>query len=112
MSLSSLLETDKELRAYLRQLVEKPRLASSQTPNLLAPPRSTNFALVGTAFDYLLRWRLQYQNRLPSVRGWVAENALSLLPPGRRNDGARLLARAVDCHARYLADGALTHDLI
>ncbi len=83
MSLSSLIKNDKSLRnkigddfqlSVLRQRIEKTR-------PLLASPNTTNHQLVGTAFDYLLRFYLERLNELPyhSENQWVAEKARNIL---------------------------------
>lgn len=110
MSLSSLLETDLALTAYLRKLVAAPKLPSP-APALVAPPRSSNHGLVGTAFDYVLRWRLERADPHAHVRRWVAEAAMERLPASHRPLGARLLQRAKEQHARFLNDGKLTEDV-
>jgi hypothetical protein len=101
MSLSSLLETDAELRAYLRDLVAMPGLPRP-APTLLAPPRSRNSGLVGTAFDYLLRWDLEWANPHADVRPWVAEEALPLVPQAQRSLAAAVVTRAKEQHAAFL----------
>lgn len=111
MSLSSLLESDKELVAYLRQLASKPKLPVP-APQLVAPPCTKNYGLVGTACDYLLRWRLQHANPGAISRRWVAQAGVQRLPPTLRPRGAELLKEAKACHARFLRDGELTDDLL
>jgi hypothetical protein len=110
MSLSSLLETDSELTAYLRNLVATPRLPSPP-PALLAPPRSRNYGLVGAAFDYLLRWQLQRATPHARTRRWVAEAAIGRLPAPQRPQAIGLLQHAKDQHARFLDHGNLTEEL-
>jgi hypothetical protein len=110
MSLSSLLETDSELTAYLRNLVATPRLPSPR-PALRAPPRSGNYGLVGTAFDYLLRWHLQRATPHACTRPWAAEAAIGRLPASQRPHAIALLQLAKDQHARFLVHGDLTEEL-
>ena len=50
MSLDSFLKLP-DVREKFREEFEKPRLASDR--QLLAPPLSKRYSLVGTAFDYL-----------------------------------------------------------
>jgi hypothetical protein len=60
---------------------------------LLAPPRSRRYSLVGTAFDYLLRWEIKRRNPDAIDTGWVAEGVPFMLAPilflrsGRREKG-------------------------
>ncbi|HXG43403.1 MAG TPA: hypothetical protein VNJ71_01460 [Gemmatimonadales bacterium] len=110
MSLSSLLETDLELRAYLRGLAAQPRLPRP-APGLVAPPRSSNPGLVGTAFDYLLRWHLQRANPRAHTRAWVARAAVERLPPHLRSRGDDLVQRAEENHGRFLNGGEFSDEL-
>ena len=47
--------------------------------NILAQPVTRNFSLVGTAFDYLLRFYLERLNPNCMKQIWVAEHAISLI---------------------------------
>ncbi len=42
-----------------------------------APPLTTSYALVGTAFGYLLRFRLERLNQQAAGWPWIAEESLS-----------------------------------
>lgn len=44
-----------------------------------APPVTTNYALMGTAFDYLMRFYLERINKNAIADHWVAENSVSML---------------------------------
>lgn len=54
----------------------RPKFTRKFSVPLLAAPRSKRFSLVGTAFDYLLRFELQRRAPHAVVKPWVAENAL------------------------------------
>jgi len=76
MSLTSFLK-NKEVKEAFRREFKKPR--STLRAQLLAPPLTNHYGLVGTAFDYLLRF---YVKRLsPDVieKRWVSETSLHLL---------------------------------
>jgi hypothetical protein len=73
MSLLTFLQQD-DVRNRFNQTFTKPKL--TQTPPLLAPPLTKNYALVGRAFDYLLRFQIKALNPHAIERGWVAQNAL------------------------------------
>jgi hypothetical protein len=45
-----------------------------------APPRTANYGLVGTAFDYALRFELQRRNPHAIARAWVADEAVERIP--------------------------------
>jgi len=54
---------------------EFPTPSVGVTKELLAPPLSQNFSLVGTAFDYLLRFYIQRLNPKSITGDWIAEQA-------------------------------------
>jgi hypothetical protein len=130
MSLTSLL-SERDVRERFRQEFSKPRL--SEKRELLAAPRSKRYSLVGTAFDYLLRFYLQRLNRGAIHRPWIAEAGLRQLElrspsyevfdvdagkfasPFRDTtlEKARhALRKAREAHARYLSFGKLTDELL
>jgi len=45
---------------------------------LLAPPQTTHYSLIGTAFDYLLRFHIERLNPDTSKGHWVAELGVSM----------------------------------
>ena len=59
MSLTSFIH-NKDVRERFRQEFKKPRIAFKK--DLLAPPLAKRYDLIGTAFDYLLRFYLKYLN--------------------------------------------------
>lgn len=76
MSLTSRLKNDHELSLQLSRLVLE---TTSIKLDMVAPPHTSNYALVGTAFDYLMRMELAH--RVPSARTekWVAEVAADVI---------------------------------
>jgi len=76
MSLTSFVG-NKDVRERFRQEFASPKF-SVQKP-LLAPPLTTHYFLVGTGFDYLLRFYLKRLNPEAVKRRWVAENAVTVL---------------------------------
>lgn len=76
-----------EVRERLKVL--RPKLSRQIGAPIQAHPRTKHWTLVGTAFDYLLRFELQ--RRVPAVvqRSWVAENALTWGVGGDPLDGRR-----------------------
>ncbi len=111
MSLSSVLETDEQVIAYFRGLVPTLPKLPRPAPPLAAPPRSPNYGLVGTAFDYLFRWRLERLNPGAISRPWLAEETVPVLAPARQRVGAALVRRAKRQHAEFLATGELTRSV-
>lgn len=72
MSLTSFL-TIKDVKEKFSQEFPLPEFDLKK--KILAPPLTRNFSLVGTAFDYLLRFYLERLNPCVITRTWVAENA-------------------------------------
>ena len=102
-----------EVRQMLRDTFPKPRLTEKR--ELLAPPLTKNYSLVATAFDYLLRFQLQYTNPQVAIAGpWVAEDAVHLLGKnaalGRKSK--KITTQARERLAVFLQTGHLTDDLL
>src|SRR3990170_8418214 len=75
MSLTTFIADDPDVRDRLR--LEFPKVAPPPSLPTLAPPLSTRYSLVGTAFDYMLRFYLQRLNPSAISRSWIAEYAIS-----------------------------------
>jgi hypothetical protein len=84
---------------------------------ILAPPLTSNYQLVGIAFDYLLRFYLERINVASKTSDWAAEEGVILLDPLEGSsdtyekakshlDGARKLYQS------YIQNGFLTDELI
>lgn len=66
------------IRTPLKQLLPKPRVS----PSILGPTQVASCGspgLVGTAFDYLLRFALKRENPHATTKPWVAYNSLQQL---------------------------------
>ncbi len=113
MSLSSFLEKS-DVRARFSQEFSKPKLRENKS--LLAPPLTENYRLVGTAFDYLMRFYLKRLNPQAFERGWVAESAVHLLKEGGVNrlyeQAFFIVTRGRENYAEFLKTQQLTDDLI
>lgn len=70
MSLTSFLK-NKDVREKFKQEFPKPKFTEKK--ELLAPPLTKHWSMVGTAFDYLLRFYLKRLNPKAVERPWVAE---------------------------------------
>jgi hypothetical protein len=82
---------------------------------MLAPPLTTNYRIVGAAFDYLLRFHVERLNPSADAKGWVAANGLLFLRGERPN--VFQVAHDYFTHARhhyqqYIQDGIVTDDLL
>ncbi|XOV91516.1 MAG: hypothetical protein ACFHWX_15040 [Bacteroidota bacterium] len=79
MSLTSILDyknkSFRDFRDFLNENFPTPKLESSA--KLVAEPLSANSALIGTAYDYLLRFHLEklFEKKVIS-KSWVAESAV------------------------------------
>lgn len=130
MSLSSLLEKP-DVKERFRQEFKKPRVVAGR--ELLASPLSERYSLVGTAFDYLLRFYLQRLNPDAIHRRWVAEEGLRKLEErvisevaydldtdelsfptddGSFDKAKNILNKAQLAHKRYLASGRMTDQVL
>ena len=89
----------------------------------MAPPLTKNYSLVGTAFDYLMRFYLQRLNSNSIVGTWVAEEAISLLDnplisqllgssPQLRKKATNIIHHAKELYVKYLTAGRMTDELI
>lgn len=82
MSLTSFLANG-DVKERFRQEFPKPRVGISNKP--LAPPLTNHYGLVGTAFDYLMRFYLERLNPKAITHKWIAEHALYILASGLEN---------------------------
>jgi hypothetical protein len=91
MSLSSFLETNADVRDYLRARFPKPQ--DARRAPTIAPPLTNHYQVVGTAFDYLLRWWLKSHCPFATETGpWIAELALQYFDPSRPKYAAAVSA--------------------
>jgi len=74
MNLTSFLE-NKDVRERFRQEFEMPRLAVKK--EILAPPLSKRYSLIGTAFDYVIRFYIERVNPGAVTTRWVAEGSIT-----------------------------------
>jgi hypothetical protein len=115
------LKTDRDLARRLGNLLPVTGLPHPSELPTRAPPRTKNYSLVGTAFDYLFRFEVQRRNPLANVKPWIAAAAVKLLRPTSSEEGAavdewsgiedlgavadqatRILMYAKSAHQRYL----------
>lgn len=96
----------------------------------MAPPVTNHYSLVGTAFDYLLRFYIKWLNPFAIERRWLAEyvqegflehGAMILIGPTLEDSQKtlqlyKIASRNVDearvAYQRYLEDGVITDELI
>lgn len=126
MSLYSIIHDGKEIREGFRARVLKPAI---RFDSIKAAPLTTNYRIVGTAFDYLLRFFLQRINPSAQMSMWVAEEGVELIGASeyasgfeqsesyQRADRERrkadtFLNEAKRQHQAYLKTGVVTDDLL
>lgn len=76
MSLTSFIHIP-EVRRRFAETFPKPSFQLNA--KILAPPLTRHYSLIGTAFDYLMRFHLEYLNPESIVSTWVAELAVEQL---------------------------------
>jgi hypothetical protein len=84
---------------------------------ILAPPLTSNYQLVGIAFDYLLRFYLERINVGSRTSEWAAEEGVILLDPlDGTSDTYEIAKRHLDdareVYQSYIQEGLLTDELI
>jgi len=117
MSLTSLLDNDHELRTILDSNFDKPKIESVK--ERVVEPQTTDWALVGTAFDYVLRFWLEQEFSQVESRQWVAEQGVLLArtlhfdtEAENGQDYADLLNDIKKKHREYIEGGEMTDDLL
>ena len=112
MSLTSFLGIKEVKRVFSRVFSLPPFTAK---PPMMAPPVTTNYGMVGTAFDYLMRFYLEKINPKTITHRWVAEEAVNLsqtIFPDHFEKANELLENAKKVYLDYRNSGVLTDDLI
>jgi len=84
---------------------------------LRAPPLTTNYQLVGIAFDYLLRFHLERINPGSKTSVWAAEEGVLFLYPfegasDKYKRAKSLLDGARNLYQSFIQDGVLTDELV
>jgi hypothetical protein len=125
LNLSTLLRVP-DIRERFTAEFPKPRIIIDRP--ILAPPRSKRYSLVGTAFDYLMRFHLVRASPRAKARRWVAEASVDHIASsavstsvydidsgvltfpnddGRRELGQKVVADAKKAYDRFLRDGVV-----
>ncbi|KPN31968.1 hypothetical protein SY89_02725 [Halolamina pelagica] len=117
MSLTSFLKDADEVRIVLDQTFEKPDIEI--TKERLAEPQTTNYALIGTAFDYVLRFWLEREYNQAESKPWVAHKGVNLAHlmemKTTTKDGRgfnEVMASIEQRHQEYLETGEMTDELL
>ena len=127
MSLSSIIHDNPEIRNGLKARVVRPKLIFDRS--IQAQPLTASYQIVGTAFDYLLRFFLERVNGHAQTRRWVAESGVARLGTpsysydldhevpsvkmSRRHREAEAYLSDAKCqHQAYLKSGVVTDELL
>lgn len=117
MSLTKLIEKDKELRDKIRSAFSRPK---RENKPLLAEPLTKNYGLVGTAFDYIFRFFLEKINN-PSnpSQAWIAERGIERgisLFGGEVGEvfeiGSEIIKNVKELKEEFIQTGNLSEELI
>jgi hypothetical protein len=110
LSLTSFLKS-REVRAKFGEIFAKPRV---KLGSLTAPPLTKNYSLVGTAFDYLLRFQLEHWYTRSQGKYWIAEVAVKLLKLETElyEQADRIIRTARERHSHFVQTGELSDDLL
>jgi hypothetical protein len=106
MSLTSFIDDSVILRAKFNEEFSKPDFRDKTS--IKAPPLTNSHGLIGTAFDYLVRFYVQKLNPCSKARtGWVAETGVACLHDHPRFERAkRVLESAKEQYADYIASSS------
>ena len=100
-----------------RFTAEFPLPSASLRGTMVAPPVTNHYSLVGTAFDYLMRFHLERLNPACVTQPWIAETSMKLTEEvprlsGIRDQAKRLFQFAETSHAEYVRRGGLNDDIL
>lgn len=117
MSLTQFL-TLKEVKKNFRDFYPKPPFTVKC--DIRAPPLTKNNSLIGTAFDYLLRFYIKRHYPQSNTRKWVAEESLAEIkskkktPPYKEvyKTGVKVIKTAKTNYNTYLNNGVITNELL
>jgi hypothetical protein len=110
MSLTKFI-TIPEVKDKFAETFTLPDLGSS--PKLICPPKTKHYGLVGTAFDYLLRFTIEIQNNNTQTGRWVAEAGVERVrdtPDFKRCN--TILQKAKVAYNKYISTKKLNDDII
>ena len=112
MSLTSFLKIPHVRAEFVKTFPFKsPKLSG----DILSPPQTKNYSLIGTAFDYLLRFHIEKLNPNTLKTSWVAEQGIGMIAP-KQPELYNTLKAAVDAmkngpYSDYIETGNLSESL-
>ena len=111
MSLTSQLKR-KEIYTEFQSVFQIPKIPNNI--DLVCSPVTNHYALVGTAFDYLLRFFIKKNNPSSVTKDWVAENSLLKIEDDSKKHSVvkAIISDAKEEYQRYLSEGVITDELL
>jgi len=119
VSLTSFIK-NKEVRDLFANEFKQPR--DKITGEIKAPPLTNHFGMIGTAFDYLMRFYLKYHNPEAKEKRWIAELSCEEIHPGPRiftwldpdicEIAIKNLNFAKDAYSKFLENGVFNEDIL
>ncbi len=113
MSLTSFLE-NKDVKEKFQEVFKKPPF-NLQT-ELQAQPLTKDYGLVGTAFDYLLRFYIEYLNPHAVTQDWISQISLQLLAMTQESnifgEVNKIVQEAKKIHHEFIKKGSVTPNLL
>jgi len=81
---------------------------------VVVPPLTSNYSLVGTAFDYLVRLMVRKVNPTMTTEReqWVADSAIWWLPADQQQKGQEIVQNARELFQQFLSDDILSEDVL
>lgn len=117
MSLTTFVQ-EPAIRDFLKEHFQQPKFEVSFPAAVPAPPNSRGYSIVGTAFDYLLRFHIHQINPSMTIsRKWVAEAAYEMMQkvPDFAEEvllAKNLVQNAGKHYAEFQKSGAISDSLL
>ncbi len=108
MSLTSLLKSEDVKEKFT---IEFPMPNFTLTGHMIASPKTNHYALVGTAFDYLMRFYLKRINPEAITQNWIAESS-DVSDKKIMKNIIRILNISKKTYSDYLGNGEINDEVI
>jgi hypothetical protein len=102
-----------EIKEKILTTFNKPDI--SETVEIKAFPLTNNFALIGGAFDYLLRFYIKHRNTNAITRRWVADSSVAALSHYNSDLYENIDKRVLEIkgfYEKYIKNGKITKDIL
>lgn len=110
MSLTSFIQ-EHDVRSKFKETFPLPKIELNS--DMKAPPVTTHYPLVGTAFDYLLRFYIKKMNSSAKTSTWVAEASLDLVKGHKIHSRVqKIINDSKILYKNYLKTGKLNDGLL